>query len=415
MKIIFFSLFLCLNVLALDFSCDYVKENKTTFFQEFKPQNMQDFAQVDLNCESSLKNNKITQKLYMLANEIRGSNSACMGGEYFSDLRKFDFKLLKIALNPQSYQKDLQDPVVLEKKFAKLKSYFRFWAYQSIGNFKLFKEFWKEYNNAINPLTIYFQTNFNLDKASAIYYASNALNEFLNWAVGETKIFKDISNFEKFVANPNNSLEQIQEYIYSKKISNLELNNGFKSALLNNRESQIILEFIKLGVKINEGYESSLFYALDSYDNVKVLLENGAMVDYKNSFGKTPLFYAVEYNNYAVAKLLIENNANVNQKYINDNEKLSIASIGSNAPYYITLCALEHTSKNIFMHAANFADVKMLKLLLEHKADIKEVDDLGFNALDFAILAKKEENIKYLKSLGLKENENLMFYGEIEP
>ncbi|QOR00634.1 ankyrin repeat domain-containing protein [Campylobacter sp. 2014D-0216] len=415
MRILLLCLVFSFHVLALEYSCEYVKENKNDFFKEFKPENTQDFTQVDLNCKISLKNNSITKKLYALANEIRGSNSACMGGEYFSDLRKFDFKLLKIALDPNAYQKDLQDPVLSEEKFSKLKAYFRFWAYQSIGNFKLFKEFWKEYNSAINPLTKYFQDEFHLDKASAIYYASNALNEFLNWAVGETKIFKDISDFEKFVANKNNSLDQIKEYIYSKKISNLELNNGFKSALLNNRESEIIAEFIKLGAKINEGYESALFFALDNANNVKVLLDNKAEIDYKNSFGKTPLFYAVEYNNYKVAKLLLENGANVNQKYINDNEKLSIANMGNNTPYFITLCALEHTSKNIFMHAANYADVKMLKLLIDYKANYKEIDDLGFNALDFALIAKKEQNAKYLRKIGLKENENLMLYEEAQP
>ncbi|WP_139452941.1 ankyrin repeat domain-containing protein [Campylobacter armoricus] len=411
MRFLLLSLFFSLNVVALEFNCEYLKENKS-FFKDFNPKNTQDYAQVDLSCDFSLKNNKITQRLYELANEIRGSNSACMGGEYFSDLRKFDFKLLKIALNPQEYQKSLENSKILEKRITKLKAYFRFWAYQSIGNFKLFKEFWKEYNKAINPLTQYFQDEFGLDKASAIYFASNALNEFLNWAVGETKIFKDISDFEKFVANTNNSLVQIKEYIYAKKISNLELNNGFKSALLNNRESEVIVEFIRLGVKLNEGYESALFFALDSEDNVKVLLENNALIDYKNSFGKTPLFYAVEYNNYNVAKLLLENGADVNQKYINDNEKISITSMGANTPYFITLCALEHTSKNIFMHGANYADVKMLKLLMEYKANYKEVDDLGFNALDFAIIAKKTQNVKYLKSLGLKENENLMLYEE---
>ncbi|RKO65460.1 hypothetical protein CKA54_01185 [Campylobacter sp. P255] len=415
MRILLLCLVFSFHVLALEYSCEYVKENKNDFFKEFKPENTQDFTQVDLNCKISLKNNSITKKLYALANEIRGSNSACMGGEYFSDLRKFDFKLLKIALDPNAYQKDLQDPVLSEEKFSKLKAYFRFWAYQSIGNFKLFKEFWKEYNSAINPLTKYFQDEFHLDKASAIYYASNALNEFLNWAVGETKIFKDISDFEKFVANKNNSLDQIKEYIYSKKISNLELNSGFKSALLNNRESEIIAEFIKLGAKINEGYESALFFALDNANNVKVLLDNKAEIDYKNSFGKTPLFYAVEYNNYKVAKLLLENGANVNQKYINDNEKLSIANMGNNTPYFITLCALEHTSKNIFMHAANYADVKMLKLLIDYKANYKEIDDLGFNALDFALIAKKEQNAKYLRKIGLKENENLMLYEEAQP
>lgn len=403
-----------LKLFALEFNCEYISENKNTFFKDINPTTMQDFSQIDLNCAFSLKNNQITHKLYEIANEIRGSNSACMGAEYFSDLRKFDFKLLKISLDPNSYKNDLDDALKLENKFEKLKAYFRFWAYQSIGNYKLFKDFWKEYNKAINPLTDYFQENFKLDKASSIYYASNALNEFLNWSVGETKIFKDISEFSKFVANSNNSLEQIREYIYTHKLSALELNNAFKVALLNNKEVRVIEEFLRLGVKVNEGYESALFFALGSYDNVKFLLENGALVDYKNAFGKTALFYAVEYNNLEVAKLLIENGANINQKYINDSEKLSISGIGNNTPYYITLCALEHTSKNIFMHAANYADVNMLKLLVSSGVKIDESDDLGFNALDFAIIAKKEDNVKYLKSLGLMESENSRLYKEAQ-
>ncbi|WP_291953211.1 ankyrin repeat domain-containing protein [Campylobacter sp.] len=415
MRLLILSLIFCFQSFALEYNCDYLKENKAIFFKEFNPQSMQDYSQIDLNCRFSLKNSEITKKLYALANEIRGSNSACVGAEYFSDLRKFDFLLLKIALDPMNYQVNLQNADILEKKFAKLKAYFRFWAYQSIGNFKLYKDFWKAYDDAIDPLTMYFYKNFKMDKASAVYFANSALNEFLNWAVGETKIFKDISNFEKFVANSNNSLEQIREYIYANKINALELNNGFKSALLNNKKPEVIAEFIKLGVKLNEGYESALFYALGSYDNVKLLLENGAEVDYKNSFGKTPLFYAVEYNNYEVSKLLIENGANINQKYINDNEKFSVTSVGSNTPYYITLCALEHTSKNIFMHAANYADIKMLKLLVDYKVKIDEVDDLGFNALDFALIAKNSKNIEYLKEIGLKENENLVFYEEILP
>ncbi|WP_261791957.1 ankyrin repeat domain-containing protein [Campylobacter insulaenigrae] len=415
MRFLILSFIFCFQIFALEYSCDYLKEKKTNFFKDFSPQNMEDYSQVDLNCQFSLKNSEITKKLYMLANEIRGSNSACVGAEYFSDLRKFDFLLLKIALDPMSYQVSLQDANTLEKKFAKLKAYFRFWAYQSVGNFKLYKDFWKAYNDAINPLTMYFYKNFKMDKASAVYFASSALNEFLNWAVGETKIFKDISDFEKFIANPHNSLDQIREYIYVNKLNALELNNGFKSALLNNKNTEIIAEFIKLGVKLNEGYESALFYALGNYDNVKLLLESGAEVDYKNSFGKTPLFYAVEYSNYEVSKLLIENGANVNQKYINDNEKLSVTSVGANTPYYITLCALEHTSKNIFMHAANYSDVKMLKLLVNYGVKINEIDDLGFNALDFALLAKNSENVKYLKEIGLKENENLVIYEEISP
>lgn len=100
---------------------------------------------------------------------------------------------------------------------------------------------------------------------------------------------------------------------------------------------------------------------------------------------------------------------------INNNEKLALsANIGSNTPYFITFCALEHTSKNVLMHAAAYGNVEILKLLISKGANFNAVDDLGFNALDFALSAGKKENADYLKSLGLKANENLFYGGSLE-
>lgn len=105
----------------------------------------------------------------------------------------------------------------------------------------------------------------------------------------------------------------------------------------------------------------------------------------------------------------------VNKKYINDNEKLALsANIGGNTPYFITFCALEHTSKNVLMHAAAYGDVEILKMLVAKGADINEIDDLGFNALDFALAANQKDNANYLQSLGLKPNENLIYGGSLE-
>ncbi|ECR1616593.1 ankyrin repeat domain-containing protein, partial [Campylobacter jejuni] len=55
-----------------------------------------------------------------------------------------------------------------------------------------------------------------------------------------------------------------------------------------------------------------------------------------------------------------------------------------------------------------------LKLLISKGANFNAVDDLGFNALDFALSAGKKENADYLKSLGLKANENLFYGGSLE-
>ena len=392
-------------------NCDNIKNNKTLLNES---SNL-DYLNITSSCKESLKNQDFTKKLYAISNEIRGSNSSCNGVAYLPKLQQFDFLLLKIAIDPINYQKTLDTPENLEKKYDILKSYFRYWAYQSIGNFRLYKAFWKEYNNAIEPLEKYFESNFNFDKGSNIYYTSNALNEFLNWAVGETKIYKDISPLAKIMSNKNYSVSYIQDFIFSNNPSQDDLTIALQAALLNQREKEILELLIRFGARIDEGYESAIFYALENYENTNFLIPNGANVNQANAFGKTPLFYAIEFNRLDIIKLLLDNGANVNQKYINNNEKLALsANIGSNTPYFITFCALEHTSKNVLMHAAAYGNVEILKLLISKGANFNAVDDLGFNALDFALAAGKKENADYLKSLGLKANENLFYGGSLE-
>ncbi|EOH4457382.1 TPA: ankyrin repeat domain-containing protein [Campylobacter jejuni] len=379
MKLLFASFCCFASLMASDaINCDNIKNNKTLLNES---SNL-DYLNIASSCKESLKNQDFTKKLYAISNEIRGSNSSCNGVTYLPKLQQFDFLLLKIAIDPIAYQKTLDTPENLEKKYDILKSYFRYWAYQSIGNFRLYKAFWKEYNNAIEPLEKYFESNFNFDKGSNIYYTSNALNEFLNWAVGETKIYKDISPLAKIMSNKNYSVSYIQDFIFSNNPSQDDLTIALQAALLNQREKEILELLIRFGARIDEGYESAIFYALENYENTNFLIQNGA---------------------------------NVNQKYINNNEKLALsANIGSNTPYFITFCALEHTSKNVLMHAAAYGNVEILKLLISKGANFNAVDDLGFNALDFALAAGKKENADYLKSLGLKANENLFYGGSLE-
>ncbi|HBD8968929.1 TPA: ankyrin repeat domain-containing protein [Campylobacter jejuni] len=379
MKLLFTSFCCFASLMASDaINCDNIKNNKTLLN---KSSNL-DYLNIASSCKESLKNQDFTKKLYAISNEIRGSNSSCNGVAYLPKLQQFDFLLLKIAIDPIAYQKTLDTPENLEKKYDILKSYFRYWAYQSIGNFRLYKAFWKEYNNAIEPLEKYFESNFNFDKGSNIYYTSNALNEFLNWAVGETKIYKDISPLAKIMSNKNYSVSYIQDFIFSNNPNQDDLTIALQAVLLNQREKKILELLIRFGARIDEGYESAIFYALESYENTNFLIQNGA---------------------------------NVNQKYINNNEKLALsANIGSNTPYFITFCALEHTSKNVLMHAAAYGNVEILKLLISKGANFNTVDDLGFNVLDFALSAGKKENADYLKSLGLKANENLFYGGSLE-
>ncbi|EPP0459024.1 ankyrin repeat domain-containing protein [Campylobacter coli] len=412
MKLLFTSFCCFASLMASDaINCDNIKNNKTLLNES---SNL-DYLNIASSCKESLKNQDFTKKLYAISNEIRGSNSSCNGVAYLPKLQQFDFLLLKIAIDPIAYQKTLDTPENLEKKYDILKSYFRYWAYQSIGNFRLYKAFWQEYNNAIEPLEKYFESNFNFDKGSNIYYTSNALNEFLNWAVGETKIYKDISPLAKVLSNKKHSITYIQDFIYTNNLNRDELTIGLQAALLNQRNKDILNLLIRLGARIDEGYENALFYALENYDNTKFLLELGLNVNSANTFGKTPLFYAIEFKRKDIVSLLLEYGTDVNKKYINDNEKLALsANIGGNTPYFITFCALEHTSKNVLMHATAYGDVEILKMLVAKGADINEIDDLGFNALDFALAANQKDNANYLQSLGLKPNENLIYGGSLE-
>lgn len=385
--------FLVFSILSLAYaqpSCEALQADKGLFFKA---------KSLPLDCPFSLREQKATAKLYILANAIRGGSSTCSGSKYFESLKNFDELLLKIALLPREYQKSLADAEQREAISNKNKAYFRFWAYQSIGNYTLFTQFWENYNNALMPLTAYFERRF--DKASAIFYATNALNEFLNYAVGNSKLNKDISTLAKLVTNKNNDLAKIKEYIFIYKPSLARLNSAFYAALLKNRNLNIIKYFVNFGISLNQGYESALFYSLNSYENTKYLLSKGALVNYANAFGKSALFYAVELNLYDIAKLLLENGADANKQLINESEKLALAN-GASMPYFITLCALEHSLKSVLMSAAAYSDVAMIKLLLKHGAKLDLRDDLGYNALDFALLAKKQANAKYLKELGLK-------------
>ncbi|TKX28635.1 hypothetical protein CQA38_07080 [Campylobacter sp. MIT 12-5580] len=410
MRFLFFFLFCAVFAFNAYASCELLEQDKSLF------QNANKRSAFDLNttiietlrtCEKSFKNQSFSKRLYELSNEIRGNNSSCGGIHYFAHLDSFHLLLAQLALDPSSYQ----TPSHLADKKGEFQAYFRYWAYQSIGNFRLYRAFNEELEKANKAFVDFFIKTHKMNAQDARIYAQKATDEFLFWAVGETKIFKDISEFQKLIIDKSKGLRQIQGYIYANKPSDIDLSIALQTALLSKRDTSIINELIQFGAKINEGYESALFYALESYENTQFLIQKGADVNASNAFGKTPLFYAVEFNQENIVKLLLEKGANVNARYINNNEKLAISG---NTPYYITLCALEHTSKNVFMHAASYANVNILKLLTTYKVDINAKDDLGFNALDFAILAHKDENIAYLKTLGLEENTNLFYEGTLE-
>lgn len=66
-------------------------------------------------------------------------------------------------------------------------------------------------------------------------------------------------------------------------------------------------------------------------------------------------------------------------------------------------CGLSHTMRTPLMHAAQHADQEIIKLLLERGAKLDSLDELGFNAADYAVMGQKTDNLAYLESVGLRK------------
>jgi ankyrin repeat protein len=65
---------------------------------------------------------------------------------------------------------------------------------------------------------------------------------------------------------------------------------------------------------------------------------------------------------------------------------------------------LKNIMQCIFINSDSYSNIKMLKLLLKQGARLKDTDELGFNALDYAMENKKIANVTFLRSMGLKPN-----------
>jgi uncharacterized protein len=166
---------------------------------------------------------------------------------------------------------------------------------------------------------------------------------------------------------------------------------GLNIALLTQRPATHISLLAERAESLNHGDESPLFFALRNPSNVRFLLERGANVDYQNGFGKTPLFYAIGFNDPALVELLLDKGAQVNHRYLSDPKK----------DQFDCTYNIEHTARTPLMHAAQHADVSMLKLLLRRGAKLEEIDGVGHNATAYALQNNRRENVDYLKTLGL--------------
>lgn len=355
-------------------------------------------------CDGSLLNLKEVKELFDASVAVRSESQSCVGeGVYRENLNKFRWILLKASFAPDLYAKELEKPEVAEAQKDAQMEYFRYWANESLFNFLKSKNFLNAYMNAQTPLVKFYES-LGLDTASAAYYATSVVNEFLSFSVGKNVNKAKILTTEQKMMAQKMSFDELANLLYSKNFTTAELTELLNIALLNDKSKEMIAEIIRRGADINLGDETPLFFALKNIENVKLLLKNRADVNHKNFFGKSALFYAVQFDDRALCELLLKSGANANESYIDENTKMNMINFGQ--AQVEDTCGLEHTNRSVFMHAAAHATPEILKLLIDSGADINAADDAGFNALDYAMKEQNEKTIKFLENLGLRPNFN---------
>lgn len=323
-------------------------------------------VEVNYSCPESLYSQDFLKKLLVLGDTIRSEvgPQMCMGSIMHAHWRYYLFDLTLAGFAPQVLLKQ-SDHYTTDKL---LNDYFKQWSDKSTYNHQLYQDFSKEYDQSLIKLSDYYRSRFGASTQSAKEMATKALLIVLRNAAGSFPHgdYKLMSKIVSVASNPDSTGNNLKSAlsVNEQSLTNLEIYQALQAALLNNRSSEYISlltdkltsdDFNYLG---NEG-EPLLSFALQSPKNLRLLLSKGVPVNAENDFGKTALFYAIGLNNLEAVELLLKNKADVNHTYKSavdlrtDNNRIDECIYPN----------LGHTLRSPLMHAAQNADVNMLKLL----------------------------------------------------
>ena len=172
-----------------------------------------------------------------------------------------------------------------------------------------------------------------------------------------------------FTNNQINELYEENENIIN-KLNDSNNNNTYKCSLLIVIVRIILVKTLTNGISFEKSY-FKYFY--------NKLIENGASVTVKDSYGKTCLHYAVLENNLYFLKQLCENVKDEIDKNIIDNDGKSLVH------YCVSL--------NNF---GSYENADMLNYLLDNKFLSTSKDNLNKTPLDYALEQKTLNNLKIL-------------------
>ena len=379
-------------------SCEQMQEDARGFFGASL--NDEELLQSDFGCQGSLLNAPFLQNLRQSAAEIRGENVDCVGNKALVNEKKFERVLAFAGMDGEgflSYAKEKNYVQTREKSFEALE----FYSERKIGNFINYRNFKTELAAASEALKAHFAASF--DEARADELASAVIAEFASYAANDREA--GARSELELALKQGVSADEFNALLFSKSFASYELDDALDLALLLGYDKRFISTLIEHGAQVNAGEENSLFYAMSSIENARLMISKGAQVNYKNSLGQTPIFYAVAMKNYELVKLLIYNHASVNVRQISSTEMQALASLGGTEDTCIFTFA--GAGETLLMYAAQNGTKQIVELLVRSGANEKLSDEAGLNVMDYAILGGDAQTQSYLKSIGLKPSESL--------
>ncbi|MBA4749532.1 MAG: ankyrin repeat domain-containing protein [Alphaproteobacteria bacterium] len=184
------------------------------------------------------------------------------------------------------------------------------WSYLGPWNRKKYQALEKVFPAMASDLRAFYESVPPLAAFAA--HTTRALNAYLFFNF-DTKIpLASDKAYALFVTPPEKDLDRL--FMHTKDFNQTDWSAALAYAVLSGRPVQDLKRLVEKGAKVDAviDEETPLMKAADRPDVLLFLLSQKASVDARNDFGKTPLFYAVQFNNLDSVKALVEAGANVN-------------------------------------------------------------------------------------------------------
>ncbi len=201
------------------------------------------------------------------------------------------------------------------------------WALMGTSEYEALEHYFTQLDNAIQAIASFYEVKFGWDRETSEQIAETAITTAVSTTI----------RFYHF--NPIKS----------------DAHHALRKAILERHEiDQLKTLRAKIKEPIFEGSESLLSLAVVYPAALEYLIAEGLNPEHENAFGKTPLMYAVQKNQYSSVKLLLEAGANPNARTLRP----------INNCYY----TLQTFNMTPLHYAVRYASPEVIKLLLDYGA-----------------------------------------------